>query len=75
MKYAMGWSASICLSSPAANDVGVNWPELYALLSSAAVQTFLVPLGFDTLVAGAIPAGHKSSMEQHSRVATPQLVT
>lgn len=75
MKYARGSSASIWLSSLAANEDGVNWPELYAMLSSAAVHMLPVLSSFASLVADAIPAGQKSNMGQHSHVAILQLVT
>lgn len=65
MKHAMDFSASTRVRSPTATEDGVRWPELYALLSSAAVQNVLVPSGFGNLVACAISACHQKHVGWH----------
>lgn len=65
MKYAMGCIASMCERSLAATEDGVTWPEMYALLSSAAVQYLPVPSGFGVSKAFDIPARHQKHVGRH----------
>lgn len=65
MKHATGWSASMCVRSLAATKDGVRWRELYASLSSDAVQNSAGLSGFGNLLARAIPACHPQHIAQH----------